>query len=57
MPFCILEFVEVLLEAVLKVSEVPEVMRCVILCMLEVMRRVRCMLEAVGGGLCSLEAL
>ena len=47
--------------------EVPEVIRCVVLCMLkavegrlcmlEVIRRVLCMLEAVEGGLCLLEVL
>ena len=46
MPLCILEVVEVLLGAVLKVFEVPEVMR-----------RVLCVLEAVNGRLCSLEVL
>ncbi len=40
---------------VLEVSEVLEVIRCVLLRMLEVMHRVLCMLEAVGGGLCLLE--
>jgi len=47
--------------------EVPEGIRCVVLCMLEavegrlcmleVIRRVLCMLEAVEGGLCLLEVL
>ena len=54
MPFCILE-------AVLKVVEVLEVIRCVLFCMaevLEVMRRVLlCMLEAAEGEFCLLEVL
>ena len=40
---------------VLDVLELKEVIRCVLLRMLEVMHRVLCMLEAVGGGLCLLE--
>jgi len=37
---------------VLEVSEVLEVIRCVLLRMLEVMHRVLCMLEAVGDSVC-----
>ena len=43
MPLCILEAVEVVLEAVLKVLEQLEVMRCVLLCTLEAAEGTLCL--------------